>query len=272
MNMSRSHFFVAVFLYLKFTAATLVVSGSLCAGVASGGEDADVGTPTGQSLIDAMANKNPAPEMVEVDVDPTHGWSPLYSTKYDWNEDRRVDAAFAQLAKADDEVLWPLLVANIGDRRYATVWLRDDQYARFNTVGDLCFWIARTDLLRAYYPAAPRSRFNDIPDLPLQLFWKQPEQLVEWWRPRREKPLYELQIEVAELALSKIPELDGNEVSKQRADKFRANVASQIADLRRTKTAVFLHESPLGESLRGFHPVEAANIRKVYEKKKRAEQ
>jgi hypothetical protein len=227
--------------------------------------------PDGKSLIDAVANRNPKPEIVDVKgVRTPHLLMPLYSETYNWAEEERVHRAIQELAEADSEELWPKLMANLGDKRYCMMYTNYNTVSRDYeaTVGDVCFWIGLKDLRHAYYPMAPRQRRRGpiLPQLAQPFF--SADELTEWWRSRRNKPLYEIQIDLADLAVSRVEQAEATVVSKEDAEKFIAGVKKVAAELRAAKKPVFFHAWPLRGDALLYSAGRAADNRKLYEAQK----
>ncbi len=192
---------------------------------------------------------------------------PLYPDAYSWAAESRVHSAIRDLGEADSEELWRQLVSNFDDKRYCMIWVGQMGRVHDTTVGDVCFWIAHGDLLHAYLPFAPHPGGRGPVPAALQPFHSRDE-LTEWLRPRRDKPLYELQIDAAELAVSCLPDVTNQLFTKEQADKFIADVKTMAAQQCAAKKPVFLHA---GLGLWGghtFNEILARRIRDDYEAKK----
>ena len=165
-------------------------------------------------VIDALANKNPQPEYVNN--------RPVFDSNFDWNEHGRVWDLLTTLAR-NAEVLFPQLVEHMDDTRYCTT-------VKFNvgggsqnwTVGRACRILLTRTLSAAYYQhLTPQSvaiyaqmRSPDIAS----------SELVEWCEKRSGKQLFQLQIEVCELAIAKLerPECNLGGSKKVRAKWIEA--------------------------------------------------
>ncbi len=219
---------------------------------------------TAQEIIDALANQNPAPIAIKAYIKKRpNTWFPLFSEKYDWKEDKRVTDALNRLLEAYSVDFWPVLASNCLDKRYALTRRLDEQL-HIMTVGDICHIIAQAELRRSYFSPSPRLPWNGYPVPPLQLF-DTPAKLAEWWAPRRGKPLYELQIEAAELALAQTPKFNPELVPRDRADRFVKLVTANISQLRESKKALAGRVWPYIDATRGFGSESAKEIREAYE-------
>src|SRR5437899_2608445 len=65
-------------------------------------------------MIDALANRNRPPKLVDMDGDRL----PLFPDEYDWKEDRRVRSALGKVRAERTAEMWEELVRGIGDERY----------------------------------------------------------------------------------------------------------------------------------------------------------
>jgi hypothetical protein len=245
-----------------------------------------------RQLIEALANRNEEPKVVECD-----GLTfTLFSPKYDWAEDKRVQSAISTLARDENEALWQHLTQCIDDKRYSFSVGEQPLWAHVWSVGHVCRQIAKKRLLCAYLqhlepgkttPYGGNSS-NFVSDdskefLPggLQADLHYPRQLdnttsddprdhfKSWCQARKGKPLYELPIEMCEWAVTKAENCRNAEEEPKR--RFVDAVKKQIALLKDAKKPVIdrsATNSPLlmYQGSRTFYEEEATRGWKIYRK------
>jgi hypothetical protein len=204
---------------------------------ARAGEEPGRGKKTPAQMVDALANRNKLPKLVKVYVDRL----PLFPRDYDWEEEHRVLAALTDISKDTSEGLWEELVRRSDDPRYCLTDMDGGDWAWNRTVGDVC---ARLAFLRLAGPVVrhrpPESRSGRVPGLtagfvyPMTLDVK--PGLREWRRTRKDKALYQLQLELCEQALAKLRE-DRN-VPEDLKEAPRKGIEAEAAKLRKTKRPV----------------------------------
>jgi hypothetical protein len=209
-----------------------------------------------ERLIDAVASRNDAPRLVGKEGSAF----PVFAEKFDWNDQKRVQAAAWALAQDDSNGLWGCLVEHLRDKRYAaTCEIGDDDPCNYD-VGTICLFIARNKLLCAYLwhlePGKTHhyggNSWNWVSDrtkdfipgsVQLELHHGShvydPDDLAEWYRARKGKPLYALQMEMCEWAVKKVEDARG--VSEKPKRKFVAAVRDEIESLKKTKRPVVDH-------------------------------
>ena len=180
-------------------------------------------------MIDGLASHNIRPRMVTGEDD----WKDvLFPERFDWADQKRVAAAAKRIAEDESNDLWPRLIEHLGDERYSVTGGFDLADPWTYSVGDLCRQLAYNQLLCAYLknllPGGTMPMGGDSPNwvpdgtnefLPrdLQKELHSPPQLgyqygkpdggdklKAWYLTRRGKPLYKLQIEMCEWALSTV--------------------------------------------------------------------
>jgi hypothetical protein len=187
-----------------------------------------------RSLIDALADRNPAPKLIGDADDPVAVFDP----KFDWDEYDRAWRAIPALVH-HAESAWPELVRHVDDERYCTTFESVSGDTHNWTVGDACRSIIGRNLSQAYYQnLQPESvliysRFR-WPDL-----WNDRKQFNAWFEARRKKKLYELQIEACEWAISELAGPDDlGDVPRAQRTAWVASIRKQIEWLRESKKAV----------------------------------
>ncbi|HEV3256149.1 MAG TPA: hypothetical protein VG013_04660 [Gemmataceae bacterium] len=198
-----------------------------------------------RKMVDDIVNRNKAPEL----VDRPRGSPetvPLFPKGYDWAEEKRVLKALDRLYQNSTVELWEELVRKVDDPRYCVV-VRDGQAAdaEIRSVGDVCKDLANSRLVDVFCQHLP-----DDPNKPGTIYLDVGTTYIAAWRKRRaDKSLYQLQIEVCEVALR---ELSRDErVSEKEKTSARKKIDAEITKLRRTKQPVFLKYP----SFRGFELV-----------------
>jgi hypothetical protein len=255
-------------------------------------------------LIDGLVSVNKLPPRVEFRMDPDpmpdgSVWGmfasnrcPIFPKDYDWNDHKRVRGALQELWNADRAELWPRLVERSADKRYSTTYIIDENCVRF-TVGHICWWIARSDLLYAYqqfswqacgamgvtimpwdfseacYPVLScpfglqdaRSAYPDAVN--------GGEDLRKWYKERAGQPLYQLQIEVCEHVMKEVERREN--VHKDLRTSFIRRVSEQVETLRKTHRAVLMKYGPIDpEIMKSFNKKMGTEIREDYEQFQRA--
>jgi hypothetical protein len=88
--------------------------------------------------------------------------------------------------------------------------------------------------------------------------------LSDWRKERKDKAIYQLQIEACEMALRELPKVRATILSDREKVKARKEIEAEIAKLRRTKRPF------LGEPAKGFIAAyprrEAERVREAFEK------
>ncbi len=219
-----------------------------------------------ERLIDAVASRNEAPKLVGKERSFAY---PVFPDKFDWKDQKRVRAAAWALAQDDSNDLFGRLVEHLNDKRYSATCELDECYPANSDVGDICAVIARNKLLCAYlrhlepgktsHYGGPTSNFvpegsrKYLPDsLQRELHYRSPlddtSDLAKWYRARKGKPLYELQIEVCEWAIKKVQ--DAHRVAEKPREAFIAAVRKEIESLRKNKKPV-VNPSPWSSPMCG---------------------
>jgi hypothetical protein len=213
---------------LSFSALTLAAA--IVWGQNRGGQVVKRDTQAVAQMVDDIANRNRAPKFVD---GPTHP-VPLFPEDYDWGEQDRVRAALGELLKDTTDELWEELVRKQDDPRYSltTRGRNDRPYNR--SVGYYCRDIARGRLVDVFRRHLPRDPNKDGWPVSVDIGIKK---LAEWRKERKDKSLYQLQIETCELALKQLPEVEG--VPEKEKDLARAGIEAEIENLKRRKGPIF---------------------------------
>jgi hypothetical protein len=206
-----------------------------------------------ERLIDAVASRNEAPK-----VDGKFpGWLLIFPAKFDWNDQKRVQDAAWRLSQDDSNDLWGCLMEHVGDKRYSGTSQEDSPYPGNVDVGYVCSVIAGGKLRCAhllhlapgktdYYGVKSLNHVSEnsrefLPDsVQRELHFSKhplgPGGLAAWYRARKGKPFYELQVEVCEWAVKTVEDARGAAEEPKR--QYIAAVKKQIESLKRSKKPV----------------------------------
>jgi len=202
--------------------------------------------------ISELVNKNAAPKLVGQNDD----WQPLFDRRHDWKEDDRVAAAIAELVGHGEEAL-PELLKHFDDNEYCMTYKSSivenaDNY----TVGWVCSVVADELLSEAHCRYVPDG---DVIIYHLRYAVGGNEGLRAWCLARKEKKLYELQIEQCELVIPKI--LAAEDVDDSEKRKAVDSIRSEVKALQKRRVP----EAPsrFGErmSLSRFNREQAEELR-----------
>jgi hypothetical protein len=215
-----------------------------------------------RAIVEALANRNPAPALVVGDWLP----DPLFAKNYDWPEDARAWKAFDALADHAGDA-WHEMVAHLDDGRYCltydTVNISSTKgYPVVMTIGDACREIIARSLVDVYLRHLkldkPTYWRMQIPDVTHDR-----RKLKAWCEARSTKCLYEMQIEFCERAIA---ELEKGEftfaVTPPTRAEWVAAVKSEIESLRASKKAFHFHG--FGESMVHYTRSKADEFRRKY--------
>ena len=191
-------------------------------------------------LIDAMASRNAPPQLVDRD----NRRVPHFAADYDWAEQNRVRAAMLAVLQTKSDAMWRRLREHEADKRYVLTASRNDRAENF-TVGDLCSDFASADLSLAYTRHLP-AIVGRLPETfhPEDVFLQHEQQWL-----LAQKPLSEIQIEICRQAIEQWPAVSGTIAGEEgRGHTYTADekarfidaVTNEIAELHRTRRAVFL--------------------------------
>ncbi|MGA2033239.1 MAG: hypothetical protein ABSG68_13355 [Thermoguttaceae bacterium] len=210
-----------------------------------------------RALVEALANCNPPPELVEP---PYH--HPLFAKKYDWSEYRRVWDAIPALVR-DAERAWPELVSHLDDRRYCTTATVFSGFTYNLTIGDVCHEIVEGNLAAAYHqelrPLTPLIEATMRPPIARDI-----KKLKAWCAERSKKRLYELQIEMCHWAISQLKAGTlANRVSPLRLRAWIASIEAEIESRQQSQWAV-RYRCFVGEEWTPYSPERAEKEREAY--------
>lgn len=155
----------------------------------------------------------------------------VFPEDYDWCEQRRVSEVIESLMEHAEEA-WPELVNALSDDRYSVTFNIHDSPSNWR-IGHVCAEIIYDYLAQGYFS-------HSVPDTVDGRRWRaimmRPaarDDLTKWCQERKNKRLYELQIETCEWAIAEIPE----SFPMASADWQQKAIAEIRAEIRSLKTA-----------------------------------
>lgn len=171
--------------------------------------------PSVRNLINQLANGNRKPGHEGAKARPI--WPP----EYDWKEQERIERVWKRLHARAGEDLGELF-DHINDKRYCLTLESPSGAWNDWDVGDLCYHILRVNIEPYQRPGDRRfDRFIPHPR-------SQDPSLGEWWQPRSDKSLLDLQLEAishAETSTTRWLEKTEDEEERQ---KYRADLAHLV--------------------------------------------
>jgi hypothetical protein len=209
----------------------LVLIPAVVPGDAAGGEKPRADAKSAAEKVEAIANRNEAPKVVQWRGDGFTEKAALFPEDYDWKEDKRARTAIGKLTMDQSEEVWEEMVKRIDDRRYSetvTSVKTGDAYIR--NVGAICGWLTRTRLIGVYRQHMPYSPIEEGERLSLD---DGIGDLAKWRKERAAKSLYELQIEACEKAIEALAKVE--RVPQAEKDRARKKIEAEIAKLKKTK-------------------------------------
>lgn len=209
-------------------------------------------------MVEAIANRNKQPKIIKRRrVKPSR--FPLFPKDYDWKEEERVRRALERLAQDTSVEIWEALVQKANDKRYCIAsYSGSSDDVEMHSVGGICSELAYYRLCKVFTKHLPSYPPHGSP---IQM-WGVINDFPTWRKARKDKSLYQLQIEVCEIALRELPKLMDDELSDKGKAEARKKIQNEIAELKRTKRPIFE---------RNWYPVayprrEAQRVREAYEK------
>jgi hypothetical protein len=208
-------------------------------------------------LINALENRNDPPSLAD-DNGKKHG--PLFDPYYSWVEQDRVIKALDTLTKRNSDVLLPLLIKYLEDKRYSLTTKINGTEINM-TIGFICWNIAYNDLI---YPFRGWPNYSDIPNVISgggKVHFPPPRQnLKEWYQARKDKTLWELQVEVGEWAIKTLE--DAKEISDKDKSLGLKMTKEAVDKLRKTKNPIVFYRFPY--EMNCFDAQKAKDIREKY--------
>lgn len=205
------------------------------------------------SKVELLANKNKPPLLREgqfVSVDKA----------FDWKEHDRCWGAIHDLF-GKTEAVWPELIAHLDDDRYCATLHNDYGGALSHwSVGRVCRLIVHRTLTEPFY-----SRLQPESVLLhafVRAFPIDPGELKKWCEQRREKPLYELQMEAC---LETIRQLEAKELMPDEGAETRAKWVATIERVREELSRSRRPRLLVGFGVEEFRPLEEESGKDPFE-------
>jgi hypothetical protein len=208
-------------------------------------------------MVDDLANRNKLPKIVERRAGRPRKL-PLFPEEYDWKEDERVRKAVQELYQDTTVDLWEELVRKAHDPRYCNTTWDAGEEAVILSVGDVCRRLAYGRLCDGFKEHLPSFPPHGCP-IQLESAFKD---LPAWRKERQDNPLYQLQIEVCEMAIRELPKVDSKVLSDREKADARKEIETEITNLRRTEEPIFREYSWFGS---WYGPELAKEVRKAVE-------
>jgi hypothetical protein len=176
-------------------------------------------------LVDALHNRNEPPQIVG-------GWDTAFDPKYDFNEQKRVDKIIDTMMIFTEEV-WPLMVGHLGDKRYSYTIGFDDTTYNYS-IGDVCEQIIHNTLEAGFVRSLNILKGTNlhVKDFENPELYDDAETLKTWLITRKDRKLYELQIEVLEWIIKRTEELG---IPEDKRREFIEQINEDILYLRKEK-------------------------------------
>ncbi len=192
-----------------------------------------------QKLVTSLINRNPIPVTIRNAPDE----DVLFSQHYDWSEYNRVTKAICVLSDHGEEA-WPVMVEHLTDKHYCTSLnfpCSSVDLSENKTVGDICRefilgwlgWGCGRHLTVGFGGVPAKFALGILED---GVVPRKNKPLQEWCRQRKDKKLYELQIEMCEGVISKIPQVP--DLSNEERQLIGDSILADIRSLRKSRVAV----------------------------------
>ena len=210
----------------------LLICGVGCSNLASKPATKRSGKSVAQ-LVEDIRNRNKPPKLVK-----RSGGHPrtlaLFPVTYDWKEEKRVLKALDKLYQENSVDLWEELVRKEEDNRYCvTVVATKTDDAHNFSVGVLCHRLAYSQLTCVFAKHLPGSEAKGGEPFFLDIGIKK---IRPWRLKRAHKSLYELQIEVCQMALRVLPKY---RIPKDQEAIALSKIKDEIKKLRKTRKPFF---------------------------------
>jgi hypothetical protein len=188
--------------------------------------------PTPAQMVDAIVNRNQPPKLLERRGLPRN--VALFPQGYDWQEEKRVHEALARLYQDTTAELWEELVRRTNDPSYCIVVVSQQSEASvIRSVGSICRELAADrlhDVYRQHLPGDPKRFEGRTVILPMASF---KGGLADWRKERKDRSLYQLQIEACEEAIKELAQVES--VPQRDKDRARRKIEFEIETMRSTK-------------------------------------
>jgi hypothetical protein len=197
-------------------------------------------------IVDSLVSHNNPPKFVAIydndelaDAVQAGDVELFFEKQYDWNEQDRIPKVINSLMDHAEEA-WPELVNALGDERYSATY-RIGEHIYNLTVDRVCSEIIIDNLILGFYfhsvydPVSDGRQWQVIMKrAPVEYHDPKHKELKDWCQARKDKKLYELQIEACEWAIKIISE-DFPKATEESKLKAREAIKAEIKTLKETK-------------------------------------
>jgi hypothetical protein len=184
-----------------------------------------------ESISMILRSSNEAPELSE-------SKRVVFPLEFDWRDYQRIETEITRILLELDSLL-PQVAEGLEDAHYCTTIRGPSGSARNYTVGDVCQEALSSALTEAYYQhLKPESKLL-YAKMRRPSFMKSKSELKRWLEDRREKKLWELQVEVAESSLDLLSSAAKTlELESNIEQKWKDAIRQEIAELRGKRHAI----------------------------------
>jgi hypothetical protein len=198
--------------------------------------------------VDALINRNAAPRLNPIADGKIR---PEFSAGYDWAESDRIRSLLREMGP-HVEGLWPALVKHLGDERYCITVEWESGISYNWTVGDVCQRLITVPLNNGYLDSLQPLTKAQYFRFAKPAFANDQKTLKAWCEARKDKELYELQMEVCRWAAAEIndatkPAMASEAQKKDWLKRIEKNIETLSKQKKATPTT-----SILGDSWRFF--------------------
>jgi hypothetical protein len=240
--MNPAHSLCGRWLPYALSISALSLIGLIVLGKGAEGKKAKRDAKAVAKMVEDIASPNKAPKIVDR-PDKYPNRVPQFPKGYDWKDQRRVYKARVKLYEDTSVELWEELVRKAPDRRYSLTVTSQQSGDSYNfTVGGVCNHLAYSRLIGVFQQHMPLDPNHDGFRLRLDVCIKS---LPAWRKERKDKSLYQLQIEVCERALKELQKV--KRVSQTKKEAARKKIEAEIEKLRKTKRPIFIKIEPGAE-------------------------
>jgi hypothetical protein len=208
-------------------------------------------------LVGAIANTNKPPQVVSRPKGRPEE-VPLFPENYNWREDDRVVKALDRLYQDKTSALWEELVRRQDDPRYCITIIGESENVHVLSVGGACHKLAYARLIGAFKQHLPHEPTEGGRVIPIDL-GEGLDNLAEWRKKRKDKPFYQLQIEVCEIAIREVSRM--NRIPEVVKKSTCLKIESEIRKLKKLEEPVFTGPSSFPGTEAFFTPELAKMVR-----------
>lgn len=212
-----------------------------------------------KQLVLSLRNDNPAPKILGRIPDQ----DALFAPEYKWSEYKRVLSVIQTLID-HVEAAWPALIDGIDDERYC-ITLVHDASIHNHSVGNVCRILLQENLTQAFKGHLPgREAVHFQLRLPESIGY---EGFKSWCleQHRKGRSLVELQIEMCEWAIKKLPTIPY--VPEDEVRESLADMKAQVETLRTTGKPVLMRKITIPDIRTLCSEERAERVRRKYQGK-----